>query len=331
MRAIVPIADINRRAPEAGRIRIGERTARAMKAIDTFRFTSPHREAIDAIAGMYGGNAVPWNEPSARIKNQFEVKTTSNKIEVLLPQGGLSTWYEMWSGGGCQRRCDGVTAEVPMSGPDGAELQSVPCICDRKQVADCKPFTRLNVVLPGVDFYGTWRLETKGWNAAQELPGMYDMIAELTSNGRMIKAFLHLEPRTTVSNGKTKNFVVPTLSVGATPEQMLAGGGSATPQLAAGTNQRELEQPSSGVTSSDVAGDHIIVDAEIVDEDEERRVEELARNMAVRAQLDADTFVEAIWADTDGDLAKIEQACKRAIDGKIVPILTDGKLSWEVS
>ena len=36
---VVPLSNIDRRAPEAGRIRIGIKSGRAMKSIDTFRFT----------------------------------------------------------------------------------------------------------------------------------------------------------------------------------------------------------------------------------------------------------------------------------------------------
>ena len=36
----VPIGQINRSLPEAGRIRIGVKSGKSMKAIDTFRFTS---------------------------------------------------------------------------------------------------------------------------------------------------------------------------------------------------------------------------------------------------------------------------------------------------
>ena len=110
--SMTPLASIERRAPEAGRIRTGIKSGRAMKSIDTFRFTSPHKEAIEELARIYGGEAKPWNEPTAN-KNQYEVITKASSIEVFLQPGGLTTHYEMWSGGGCQRRCDGEMCEVP--------------------------------------------------------------------------------------------------------------------------------------------------------------------------------------------------------------------------
>lgn len=332
MRAIVPINDINRRAPEAGRIRLGEQTAKAMRAIDTFRFTSQHQDAIERIASLYGGTVSVFDNPKARIKG-WQVKTDSKKIEVLLPAGGLSTWYELWSGGGCLRRCDGITVETPTSGPDGSEMESSPCICMRKQIAECKPKTRLNVILPQLAFAGTWRLETSGWNAAQELPGMFEMISHFTAQGAMVKAHLHLEPRTTTTNGKKKNFVVPTLSVDASVTELLAGSGTAQAQLEAPAmpvDEQEHVQLTRGVSVPDVAGDDEIVDAEIIDDDEDLRVEELARNLAAAARIDPDAFVTGLWSDTDGDLSKIRTALGKMADGKIIPNLDGGKLSWDV-
>lgn len=329
-RQIVALTNLDRRPPEAGRIRLGVKTATAMKSIDTFRFTSPRRDLIEAVAVQYGGTVAPWNEPKARMKKQFEVITTSNKIEVLLPPNGLSTYYELWSGGGVTRRCNGTTVETPQMTGDDYEMVESPCICLRKQIAECAPYTRLNVILPGIDFHGTWRLETKGWNAAIELPGMFDMIAGLTARAAMVKAHLHLEPRSSVHAGKTKNFVVPTLSVASTPDELLAGGGRAVAQLEASpsTSQRELAQPSSGVPFPSTHD--VIVDAEVVDEAEELRLEEMVRNHCDREGIDANEMVCGLWDDTAGDLRKINAAVTKWLEGKIHPTLVGGVLTWEV-
>lgn len=332
-REIVPIAQMNRRAPEAGRIRLGVKTAKAMKSIDTFRFTSRHRRAIEQIAGLYGGDVKPWSDPKARLgASQWEVVTTSNEISVMLPMGGLSCWYELWSGGGVTRRCDGITAEVP----GREEMVDTPCICVKKNVQECRPYTRMNVVLPDVDFYGTWRLESKGWNAAQELPGMFEMITELAASGRMMTALLHLEERTTVTNGKTKKFVTPTLSIGATPQQMLDGGGVARPQLAnpdrPGGDSRILDTTPQREISAGSVDSEGVVEAEVVDEEREALLEGKMRSLAGVHQLDEQAFVDAVWIATDGNLNKIEAMLKRADDGVIAPraINHDGTIDWTV-
>lgn len=333
-RTIVPLVDLTRRPPEAGRIRLGVKTAKAMKSIETFRFTSRHQRAIEQIAEQHGGDVRPWSDPKARMgANQFEVITTSNEIPVMLPLGGLSCWYEQWTGGGVSRRCDGVTAEIP----GREEMIETPCVCFAKGVQECKPYTRMNVVLPNVDFFGTWRLESKGWNAAQELPGMFDMITELAQQGNMMQALLHLEPRTTVTNGRTKKFVTPTLSIAATPQQMLDGGGMARPQLAnpetPGGDSRILDTaPQRGISTESVDSDDV-AEAEIVDLEREQLAEEKLRSLAGIHQLDEQGFVDGVWIATAGDVTKIEAMLKRADEGRITPraINHDGTIDWVVA
>lgn len=324
---IVPFDQVQRRPPEAGRIRLGVKTATAMKAIDSFRFTSPHLRAIEQLAELYGGTVQPWSDPRARIQNQYEVRTPAKQIAVFLPPGGLSQWYELWSGGGVSRRCDGIEAQV--AGKDDMEV--VPCVCRAKGMKECLPYTRLNVVLKGVDFYGTWRLETKGENAKIELPGMYDMITNFALAGRMVDAFLNLEARTQVKNGKKKNFVVPTISVGSTPDELLAGSGTARPQLASATPV--AISPAPFTTGEDDAPQMVpdeIIDGEVVT-DEDMIAESKLRDLAEAHRLDPQDFVDAVWSDTDGDIKKINAMLKRAADGKVVPvaITPQGSVQWK--
>lgn len=220
---VVPLHNLDRRAPEAGRIRLGIKTGRAMKSIDTFRFTSPYQDLIEALASKYGGNVSPWSDERARIKDQWEVVTTATEIPVYLPANGLSTWYEKWSGGGCERRCDGVACEIVQMQGDNASLVKTSCICVSKGVRECQPYTRLNVVLPELAFRGTWRLETKGWNALHELPGMFDMIRSLDESGRMVQAYLGVEKRSDKQGGRTRHYVVPKLTVGQSPQELQSG------------------------------------------------------------------------------------------------------------
>jgi hypothetical protein len=91
----------------------------------------------------------------------------------------------------------------------------------------CAPYTRLRVVLPDVRFGGVWRLESKGWNAANEMPGMAGMMEQMQAIG-LAECQLVLEKRTKVSGGQTKHFVVPRLTMDASPQEIMAGGGQAT-------------------------------------------------------------------------------------------------------
>lgn len=323
MRQIVPVSQINRRPPEAGRIRIGVKTGKAMKAIDTFRFTSSHRPAIEALARDYGGQVSPWSDGTSAL-NQWEVITEANEIDVLIQPGGLSTYYEMWSGGGCARRCDGEMAEVPGKGPD-ADMQSTPCICERNQLMECRPYTRLNVVLPNIDFYGVWRLESKGWNVAQEMPGMFEMLVALGQSGQTYRAMLALQHRTRKSGGTTKRFIVPTLSIAATPDQMLSGGGTARPSLSAAPEHErrlELAEPAPAPDADDQVIDAEVIDAEVVDPQRDIELEDQVRTLAEMHNLSADLVVSLLWQQADADLDKIQVFINKIVDQSMIPYIS---------
>ena len=224
-RAIVPISG-TRRIPEHGRIRLGIKTAKAMKSIDTFRFTSADRVGIEAIAAVYGGDVEAWTPQRSKI-SQWQVLTKADDVRVFLPPDSVSVSYEEWGGGGLLRRCDGVNMEVPVNTPDGADIVSEPCKCVALNEASgkamsCQPYTRLKVILPEIPFGGVWRLESKGWNAFHELPGMAEMLEGLQAD-KVIEGRLLLEKRKKVSGGQTRNFVVPRLVVGSSPLEILAG------------------------------------------------------------------------------------------------------------
>ena len=320
MTAMTPLHSLERRPPEAGRIRLGEKHGRAMRSIDTFRFTSPHKDALDQLAAQYGGVVKEWSDPKAN-KGQYELKTEAKQIEVIVQPGGLSCNYELWGGGGCQRRCDGETCQVISKDPNEM-YDHVPCICNAKGEAECRPYTRLNVVIPTVDFYGVWRMESKGWNAAKELPGMFDMVTALTDAGRMVRAHLNLEQRTSVAGGKTKHFIVPTISIATTANELLSGGGNVRsiaptverPELEAGAPEPEPEPE--------------IVEAQVVDIDRERELEAEIRTIADEHRLDPNAVVATIWTMAGGDYDKLQAFIDRNGEGKTLSFTQKGTLKW---
>lgn len=327
-RGIVPIADLNRRAPEAGRIRLGVKSGRAMKSIDTFRFTSPHKEAIERIAEIHGGDVKPWSDDRARIKNQWEVITPVSTITVMLPADGLSVWYEKWGGGGCERRCDGVkVTTLQIRGDDIDEVQS-PCICVAKNARECDPHTRLNIILPDVDFFGTWRLESKGWNAAAELPGMFDLIQNISASGRMVDAELSVHTRETVTAGKKRKFIVPSLAVRSTPQELAAGGANSGPALARGGSSAPAHAGELGSGSYD---DNEVIEATVVDDGAHDLEAELRAALAERKlDIDADRFIDC-YSDISQDRASTMLA--RIVAEEITPVgfKADGKVQWSES
>ena len=234
MRKVEPLTENYSRIPEHGRIRLGmQDEGRGFpKSLDTFRFTSPDKDAIENIAEIYGGSTKIWNNKKATPQNQWQVITEASDVRVFLPPNSIDVWYEEWSGGGLLRRCDGIEAQVQSQTPDGTDIDIVPCVCspmvDKGGSMLCDPHTRLNIILPDVRFGGTWRIESKGWSASRELPAMINLIYSMQDKG-MTVARLSLEKRKKISGGKTRNYVVPKLSVDSSPVEIMSG--DAVPQI----------------------------------------------------------------------------------------------------
>lgn len=220
----MPILELQKRARELGRIRIGQvvPTADGKKTrpakLDKFRFTSASKELLERVATLYGGEVQAW-QPQGGGAAAWEVISTSTRIPILVPPQPVTQWMELWSGGGCVRRCDGINEVKSSDNP-------IPCICKANDREDCKPTTRLNVVLRDVEGIGVWRLESKGWNAAAELP---DTATFLAQAGGYIDGFLGLEARVSIDNGQTRHFMVPVIHVDVTPAELMAGKGRIQP------------------------------------------------------------------------------------------------------
>lgn len=255
-RTIVPINQLDHRLQEHGRIRIGEKGAKgAPKKIDVFRFTSDDRDAIAEIAALYGGTVAAWNQ-------QWEVKTAAKAIPVILPPDPLggTPVYELWSGGGCLRRCDGELCLVPQQTAGGAEMVETPCVCDAKGQLECKPKTRLTVILPEIRFGGGWRLESGGWNVAHEMPGMVAMIEQLQVKG-LSRAELALEERVSKFAGQTRKFVVPVVRPAISVNLMIEGQGTVKALgMAPMSAAEEMELVQAGVPVEELHGDFVKLD-----------------------------------------------------------------------
>lgn len=215
-----PIINLQRKLTEIGRIRLGARSEKgAPTKLDRFRLTSKSREALEAAAVIYGGKVVAWNSPDG---DAFELLTETNVLDVTIPSGNsLTQWYEMWSGAGCQRRCDGQTETI----------NNTPCRCpaDQSQRSElsskgqaCRPTTRLSVILPRVKNLGVWRLESHGYNTAIEMAGIADLLQQVSASDRYLPASLRLEQRSSKKGGKTSRYAVPVLEVGATIQEAIA-------------------------------------------------------------------------------------------------------------
>ena len=228
---------LTNRLPELGRMRLGaERKGnRPGTPLDTFRFTSPERGVLDSISSLYGGEVTRWAD-------QWQVIVTEKLIPVMIPPPSeswtpCSVTYEHWVSSGWDRRCDGEACVVWNEATDGTYDQgSVPCMCNLQEEADphgsferCKPVTRLNVIIQGIEPLGMFMLSSTGWNAAQELPGLTSALAAAMSRNIMVPASLRIESvtqrgfafRSNKNQSGTVHFKKPVLEIRQSVNQLM--------------------------------------------------------------------------------------------------------------
>lgn len=242
------LLDIQRRGQQLGRLRIGQlipsSTPGKMRpvALDTFRFTTDTRHTADAIADLYGGNVVRWN-------NEWEVITGRDVIEVVVPPRDqvITQWYEMWSAAGCQRRCDSQR-EVKSGGPclcphaeDATDPEEVlAAALERDRLAKlnppqaCQRKTRINIAIPDLPGLGVFRLDTGSFYAAGQVLDIGDLMQAAREQNVLLPAMVRITKREEMVNGQKKKYVVPVLQILSTLREIASGAlaaGGITAQL----------------------------------------------------------------------------------------------------
>jgi Recombination directionality factor-like len=240
----LPIVDLQRRLHEAGRIRIGVSVPTAggktrPQRLTTFRITSQDRRALDRAASAYGGTVEAWRD--APVGEQWQVITTTSEIRVAVPpeRMALSQSYELWSGGGCVRRCDGER-----------QANDEPCLCASLDADDqtprCSRHTRVSLMLADLATTGLWRLDTQGFYASEELAGAFEvaqMLARATGQS-LLPGWLRLEQREIRRPGEqVKRFAVPVLDLEMDAAVLLGPSRLARPMLPAANGE-----PAAGLT-----------------------------------------------------------------------------------
>jgi hypothetical protein len=194
----------------------GEQKTRPEK-LSKFRFTSPSKELLEQVAGLYGGGVQPWT-PANGDPAEFEVYSEATSLPILIPPRAISLWYELFQGHRLMRRCDG----------EREMRRGTACVCDpKRQLAwsddrECDIKLRLNVMLADVPAVGQWLLQSKGKNAAVEIPPMASILA---SSQEYVSGRLSLEPRMTYPlEGAAFHYVVPFIEVDQKPLELMQGG-----------------------------------------------------------------------------------------------------------
>jgi hypothetical protein len=217
------ILTLQRQARELGRLRTGYTDGKRPVRSRTWIISSHAEHYVQAAAGLWGGTVEEW-QPLGSGPRQFRVVTEAESIDALLPPGDpLSQYNEMWSKGGCARRCDGQTEQISRR----------PCLClaqfgeewhRRPKGEVCSATSRINVMLPDMPDLGVWRAETHSFYAANEWGGTVDMVLSGTGGKGLVPVSLRIEPRQRVASGQTKKFPVVVVEIrGVTPRQALTG------------------------------------------------------------------------------------------------------------
>ena len=200
----MPLIDLQRRMRELGRLRLGVKEAGGPKRIDTWRLTSHSRDLIESAAALYGGEPREWQDAPSDAE-QWEVITDATSLPIAIPPGvAMSQWYEQWKGGRIERRCDGEYEQISERN----------CLCNPED-RECKPTTRLNVMLPELWDIGVWRMESRGIIAAIELAGVVGLLEHATARGVAVQARLRIDSRTVRKPNERypRHFSVPVIEV----------------------------------------------------------------------------------------------------------------------
>jgi hypothetical protein len=320
----MPLLDIQRKGQQIGRIRIGvlvqpEKGKPYPRKIDTFRFTTGSRPTAGAIAEHFGGEVREW-------RDEWEVITRESAIPVTVPPRDrvVSQDYEMWSKGGCQRRCDSVTEQI----------SNGPCLCpaDQLQRAEwakanppraCKPVTRINVMIPDLPGLGVFRLDTGSYYAAVEIGDAAALMELARDRGVFLPAILRIDQRSRVANGQTKKYPVPVLEVLATFRQIASGeleAGGITAQLppAPGEAPKAITSgtaPARPAVPAQAPAPEAEGNGPLADDGEDakqRRAQEIADELA--GDIDPPTFRARVWEAEDKGLTDQFVCIDRAAD-----------------
>jgi hypothetical protein len=230
------VLDIQRRGQQIGRLRIGQQVQASNgkmrpARLDTFRFTTGSRTTADAIAALYGGKVREW-------EREYEVITGQSEIGVQVPPRDevISQWYEKWTKGGCERRCDSQHEQIsngPCLCPHAEDLSDADEVArkalERSDLAKlnppqaCKLVTRISVQIPDLPGLGIFRLDTGSYYAAVEIGDSAALMQVARDRGVFLPAILRIEHRQRVAGGQTKKFPVPVLEVLVTFRDLATG------------------------------------------------------------------------------------------------------------
>lgn len=210
--AVPDLMGFARQSLPLGEIRTGKsrevpgKNGREPVRLDAFRFTTPSRPTVAAVAENFGGDPAVWD----RRPNYWVVDTEVAQIDVWVPPRGLAvdTNMEMWGGSPakCLRWCDGrlerrsgqpCMCPMPDDPTDPASVQRA--YEERKRLAAlnppraCKVKTRYNLQIPQLPgLTGVWKLITGSANAARWSADCGEVLERARDAGAFLPASLEI-------------------------------------------------------------------------------------------------------------------------------------------
>ncbi|MFC1740174.1 hypothetical protein ACFL0N_01685, partial [Pseudomonadota bacterium] len=116
------IVQLQARARRLGEIRLGDTVPTSggktrPRKLETFRLTSAAKGILEQAASLWGGDVTPW-QATPNSAPKWQITTGVAELPVIVPPQDPDdlTWYELWSAGGLQRRCDGETIKTNTGG-----------------------------------------------------------------------------------------------------------------------------------------------------------------------------------------------------------------------
>lgn len=224
-----PLIGLQTRYRELGRLRTGTKgVSKGGKEIpvklNTWRLTSQGshgRALLEHVARVYGGTVQEW-KVDGREGEHWQITTESDSLRIIVPTGDVfSQYFELWSGGGCKRRCTGGRQLMPADRVCSCPADLTERKAQAAQGKACTPATRLSVVLPDIPDVGVWRMETHSYNAAEEMFGTFNLLRAATAAGNLIPARLTISHRERSwydedDKPHKSKFIVPVIEIEAT-------------------------------------------------------------------------------------------------------------------
>lgn len=261
-RQLVPIAELAQGRPqEHGKLKSGIKLEVRGKpnspprpaTTPTWRFVTPDHEVAAQLAEKYGISTRHKPCPEAKMgeifiddRGQSDFVSAAEEIDIALPPydplGGTPI-YELWSGGGCLRRCTGgdgpEACNLRFSKETGEDTdvwyEPAACQCLAQQNVVCKPTTRLSVLLPGIRVGGVWSFSSTSYDVAREFQQMIGILEMAAVQGFKIAKARLVSRQKTTPRGKRK-YTVPILIFPGTLGELVTGTGAAA----------ELAMPTAG-------------------------------------------------------------------------------------